>query len=566
MLTRDFDKAQSKQYDVVVVGGGIYGATIVREAISRGLSVALVERLDFGGATSANSLKVVHGGIRYLQSLDIKRLRESVSERRALLRIAPHLVSPLKCIIPTQNRLTQHRFTVGTAFQLYNFLSLDRNKGVDCARHILAAGTVSRDTLQQDMSLLGNLDCTGAGYWYDAQAHNTERLVLSFVLTAVHEGATALNYATAEELLQTDGRIAGVVVRDSLGEKRYTIRAKSVIDCTGPWAKWHSEANEACSEPVFAKALNLVVRKSLFPCAVGLKVDVQVAGKQKSRQLFIAPWREASIIGTWYFPVSEVSPDDVYPTEEEFDACLAQANAVSPGVLIERGDVINVHAGLLPATALDGLGGEPVLKSRASITDVGSVGGVDGLFLVQGVKLTTARHVAALTIDAVLRFHGKEVSRSTTDVVPLYGGDLGRVHEYYKHKLETYGSILSADLISRLIDNYGTNIDIIMSYIDESRDLARLVPGTSSLLCAEVLFSIQHEMAVTLSDVLLRRVGVGDLAIPSEETIEFCAGFIGQYLGWNEHEKDENVKSLRDSYYHLSRRNDAPSVVDTTDI
>ncbi|MDH3355288.1 MAG: FAD-dependent oxidoreductase [Chromatiales bacterium] len=566
MLTRDFDKAQSQQYDVVVVGGGIYGATIAREAISRGLSVALVEQRDFGGATSANSLKVIHGGIRYLQSLDIKRLRESVNERRALLRIAPHLVSPIKCIIPTRNSLTQHRFTVSTAFQLYNLLSLDRNRGVDSARHILAAGTMDKQALHKDMPSLGNCDCTGAGYWYDAQAHNTERLVLSFILTAVREGATALNYATAVQLLQTDGRVAGIVVRDNLSENRYTFRAKSVVDCTGPWVKWRSEKNETCSEPVFAKAVNFVVKKSLFPCAVGLKVDVQIAGKPRSRQLFIAPWRGASIIGTWYFPVSEPSPDNTYPTDEEFDVCLAQANALSPDIVIERDDVINVHAGLLPATSMDGVDGEPVLKSRPVITDIGSAGGVRGLFLVQGVKLTTARDVAALTVDSVLRFNGKEVSSSTTDVDSFYGGNLGGVDDYYKLKLEEYGHILSADLISRLIDDYGTNVDVIMSYIDDSRDLARLVPGTSSLVCAELLFSIQHEMAVTLSDVLLRRVGIGALAIPSEETIGFCSDFIGQYLSWSEHEKDENVKSLKDSYYHLLRQNDASTVVDKTDI
>jgi len=566
MLTRDFDKAQSEQYDVIVVGGGIYGASIAREAMSHGLSVALIERGDFGCGTSANSLKVVHGGIRYLQTLDITRLRESVRERRALLRIAPHLVSPLKCIIPTQNSLTQHRVTVSTAFQLYNWLSLDRNTGVDCARHLPRAGTMSAQALLEELPLLKKLDCTGAGYWYDAQVHNAERLVLAFVLAAVHEGATALNHATAEQLLQVDNRITGVLVRDNLSEQFYELQAKSVIDCTGPWTKWHSEANRTESKPVFAKAVNLVVKKSLFSCAVGLKADVRVAGKEASRQLFIAPWRGVSIIGTWYFPLSGVVPDEVFPTNQEFEECLAQANLISQGIRIERDDVINVHSGLLPAMALDGKDGEPVLKSRPAITDVGETGGVKGLFLVQGVKLTTARHVAASVVELVLRSHGKKMSSSATDVLPLYGGGLGRLDDYYKLKQDAYGDVLSGDLIIHLIDNYGTNIDIIMAYIDESNDLARLVPGTRSLLRAELLFAVEHEMAVTLSDVLLRRVDIGAFTAPSDETIEFCSEFFGQYFGWSDSEKSENVESLKASYYHLSRRDDGFTTVDETDI
>ncbi len=546
MLKRDFTAAQTQRYDIIVVGGGIYGATMAWEAASRGLSVALLEKKDFGHATSANSMKTIHGGIRYLQRLDFLKFRESNNERRALMRIAPHLVNPIECLIPTQNTLTKNRWVMQAALLLNNILSSDRNKGLDCSRHILPAKIMNRRELLNKIPLFKDFVCTGAGYWYDAQAHNVERLVLSFVLSAAKEGATVLNHARVERLITKNGSVNGAIVRDHFSKDSYKLSADTVIDCTGSWSKLHSEIKNK-TKPCFAKAVNLVVSRSLFPCAVGLKVKTDTGAKITNRQLFITPWRGQSIIGTWYFPVSS-ERTDAYPTPAEFETCLQQANLIFPGIHIESEDIINVHAGLLPAESFVDKNGEPELKNKPSIVNAGDHAGPQGLFCVNGVKLTTARRVAQRTIDGIFHNPGKAIRKSDSDRRPLYGGDLGPIDAYYKTKKKHYQGRLATNTIDRLIDNYGTNIDLIMDYIEKSPDLGRLVPGCSFLLRAELHFSIDHEMVFTLSDLLLRRVNTGPFEIPKKETIEFCAALLEQHLGWSENEKTENIKSLLDNF------------------
>jgi len=549
MSLRDFAALQTKRFDIVVVGGGIYGATMTWEAASRGLSVALFEKQDFAHATSANSLKIIHGGIRYLQQLDLKRLRESVRERQTLLRIAPHLVTPIKCLFPTQNTLTENRVTVEAAFQLYNYLSWDRNQEIDPIQQIPCAGTMNRKKMQEIVPALEKLDCTGAGYWYDAQAHNTERLVLSFVCSALAEGASAFNYAPVKTLLKEDASVRGVVVCDGLNNKSYEIQADAVIDCTGPWSKWHSEINDNIAKPIFAKAVNLVVKKSFFPCALALKTRHQGANDSSSRQLFIVPWRGQTLVGTWYFPAREGAAH-MTVTEQELHGCLEQANSVLPGMKIDRDDLTTIHTGLLPAEAKNHTT-EPSLKNKAHIVDASKQGGPQGLFLVQGIKFTTARAVAESTINLVCHRLGKRVRKSETASLPLYGGKLGQVVPYYQAKKAHYSDRLEEKIITRLIDNYGTNIDVILAYIEQDATLGQRVPGTSEVLIAELVFILEHEMLVTLSDLLLRRIDLGALAMPSQKTIAFCARFLGKRLHWDEETQLENINALIASYRPL---------------
>ncbi len=549
MSLRDFAALQTKHFDIVVVGGGIYGATMAWEAASRGLSVVLFEKQDFGHATSANSLKIIHGGIRYLQQLNLNRLRESVRERRTLLRIAPHLVAPIQCLFPTQNTLTENRVTVEAAFQLYNCLSWDRNQEIDPVRHIPCAGTMNRKKMREILPALEKLDCTGAGYWYDAQAHNTERLVLSFVCSAIAEGASALNYAPVKTLLKEDAKVKGVVVCDGLSNKSYEIQTDAVIDCTGPWSKWHSEINDNIAKPIFAKAVNLVVKKSFFPCALALKTRPQGTNISSSRQLFIVPWRGQTLVGTWYFSAREGAAH-MTVTEQELDECLEQANSVLPGMKVDRGDITAVHAGLLPAEA-ENHTTEPSLKNKAHIVDASKQGGPRGLFLVQGIKFTTARAVAESTINLVCHRQEKRVKKSETASLPLYGGKLGQVAPYYQAKKDHYSDRLGEKTITRLIDNYGTNIDVILTYIEQDASLGQRVPGTSEVLIAELVFILEHEMLVTLSDLLLRRIDLGALAMPSQKTIAFCARFLGKRLHWNEETQLENINALIASYRPL---------------
>ena len=226
------------EFDVVVVGGGITGAATAWDAAQRRLSVALLERGDFGGATSAESLKVVHGGVRYLQHLDVVRVRESSGERRALLRMAPHLVQPMPFVVPTYGHGMRGPEILGVAFTLLNALTADRTRGItDPARRIPAAGIVSRRRVLEWFPEINKEGLTGAGVFYDGQLFNPPRLVWALVRTAARAGAAVANYCEVASLVLQGGRVIGVRVEDRLGGDKFEVRARTVINAAGPYAE-----------------------------------------------------------------------------------------------------------------------------------------------------------------------------------------------------------------------------------------------------------------------------------------------------------------------------------------
>ncbi|MEO7985414.1 MAG: FAD-dependent oxidoreductase, partial [Gemmatimonadales bacterium] len=221
----------NSEFDMVVVGGGIGGAAVAWDAALRGLSVALVERADFGGATSAESLKVVHGGIRYLQHLDAARVRESSRERSALVRIAPHLVHPLPYVIPTYGYGARSRWLLGAGFGLLSALTADRNRGIaDSARRLPGPRLVSRREALGWFPDLESNGLTGAGVFWDGQLYNPPRLVWAFIRSAVRAGAVAVNECEVTALLRLNGRVAGVRVEDRLGGASFDVRARVVVN------------------------------------------------------------------------------------------------------------------------------------------------------------------------------------------------------------------------------------------------------------------------------------------------------------------------------------------------
>jgi glycerol-3-phosphate dehydrogenase len=208
-MQRDIDRLSTETFDVLIVGSGIYGATMARQCALQGLKVALIEKDDFGGATSANSLKIIHGGLRYLQSMDIKRMRQSISARRRLLKIAANSVVPLPCVIATSKRFMRSRLPMGVALMLNNIISWDRNKGLAENSRIPNSKLLSRNDYKKIVNELAD-DVTGAAFWHDAMALNTERLTLDFILSAAANGACVANYVFAERYLLQKNRITGI--------------------------------------------------------------------------------------------------------------------------------------------------------------------------------------------------------------------------------------------------------------------------------------------------------------------------------------------------------------------
>ena len=399
-MKRELAGLAACEWDVAVVGGGVYGAAVAWDAAQRGLAVALVEREDFGAGASWNSLKTVHGGMRYLQKLDLGRLRQSARERATLLAIAPEIVRPLPFLVPTRGHGTAGREALAVGLLLNDLLTRDRNRGLPPERHIPDARTVSAAEALRLVPGLERRGLTGAGLWHDAQAASTERLTIGFLRAADGAGAQAANHAEAVALLRSSGRVAGVAVRDAFSGATQEVRARMVVNAAGPWADdVLALAGIARPRAPLLRARNIVLRRApAVPFAVGARAG--------GRYLFLVPWEGRTIAGTSYEP-AEAPPSDPL-------SFLDEASAAFPWAGIGRGDVAVVHEGLVP-----GQGGAAGLSTRPRLHDHEAEDGLPGLVSLQGVKYTTARAVAERAVDLVARRLGRDLPLCRTAVTPL---------------------------------------------------------------------------------------------------------------------------------------------------
>ncbi|NOX91025.1 MAG: FAD-dependent oxidoreductase [Gammaproteobacteria bacterium] len=551
-----------ERYDLIVIGGGIYGATLAWEAASRGLLVALLEKHDFGSATSANSLKVIHGGIRYLQSLNFSRIRESIRERRALLRIAPHLVSPLECIMPTYRELGKSKLALWSGIKLYDILACDRNQGLDVAKHIPPGSLLSLDELQSILPDQQDKNITGGARWYDAQVFNSERLVLAFLMSAREQGAHICNYVEVKKLLVEGDRVNGVMAEDVFSQQSINIAGDVVVDCSGPWVLADPKIQRSATENRSrrTRAVNLVVKRDIVSCAVGVKTRITEGPGNVNRLLFVAPWRDGCIIGTWYFSDTG-EPEDRELTEEELTSCIAQVNSAFPALHLCREEITRIHLGRLPVEPDSPDTGEPEPQKNFKIVSAEEQGGAKGLFGVQGVKYTTARDVAKRVLVAASADLSKPLLSSKTHEIALYGGDISDAGTFLTRCRRRFARYFSEETTDHLMKNYGSRVDDIVRYVDDDPSLAECVPGTTDVIKAELNYVIDHELVCTLTDLMLRRTDLGSFAIPQDETIDYCADLLAVQLEWDQDQKAENVQDLLKNYPAWARQGAKPAAL-----
>ncbi|MGQ9676649.1 MAG: glycerol-3-phosphate dehydrogenase/oxidase [Chloroflexota bacterium] len=553
-MRRDLSALAQDVQDVLVIGGGIYGACSAWEAALRGLSVALVDKGDFGAATSANSLKVIHGGLRYLQHGDLARMRDSVRERTTLMRIAPHLIHPLPVLIPTYGHGLMGREIMSLALLANDAISLDRNCLPDSQKHIPSGRILSKEECVEILPGIDQERLTGAALFYDAQAYNTERLTLAFLHSAAFWGAHLANYVKVVRILTDHGRVIGAVVEDELTGNRFDVRARTVLNTSGPWANQIVGSLNGRSHGrtvTFAKAFNLVTRSLLSTYAVGISVREKHrhAGalvNRGNRLLFIVPWRNHSLIGTEYHFQGD-NPDEIGVTEQEIRQFLDEVNDAFPSARLTLEDVSFVHAGLVPTVA--GRQGSVCgrLAKRPLIWEHRAEG-ASGLWSVVGVKYTTARSVAEKVIDQVIGMLGRKCPPSLSSVTPLYGGDISSFAAFLKAESERRPSALSSETVSRLIYNYGSVYRHVLRYLDVSRDAGRLPADEQAVLRAEVIYSVREEMAVKLSDVVLRRTELGSAGHPGHQALRLYAEVMATELGWGRARAERELQQVQEFY------------------
>ena len=546
-MKREVLQLSDRSYDLLVIGGGIYGACIAWEATLRGLSVALVDRGDFGGATSANSLKIIHGGLRYLQNADLMRMRQSIQERTTLMRIAPHLVHPLPVIIPTYGWGLKSRSVLNIALWLNDLISYDRNQLADLQKHIPRGKTISKKACQQLLPELASQKLTGAAIFHDAQVYNSERLTLAFVRSAIEQGAAAANYVEVKHLLRSGDRVIGAKVEDLLTQEQFDIQSKTVVNATGGWVNQILAMGETRTPEIpLAKAMNLVLRRSLFAdYAVGIDSRHQASNDQlgldkDGRLLFVAPWRGRSIVGT-YYSVCDRHPSSWQVRDLEVERFLCQINQAYPLAQLTREDIAWIHQGVLPRTGIDS-SGEPILAKHYQIS-ASSASGLTGLISVFGVKYTTARNVAQKTVDIVFKSWGKTPPISISATTPLYGGQIEDFPDFLERSIANTPVGLTAEVMPHLVYNYGSAYPEVLQYLDNSQEL-----NEKALIQAEVIYGIREEMAQTLKDIIFRRTELGSAGNPGQEILNFCGRVMGSELSWSSNQIETAVREVKDLF------------------
>ena len=555
-MKRDPAAMTAREYDLLVIGAGIHGANVAWDAALRGLGVALVDKGDFVSGNSANTLKIVHGGLRYLQQANLARMRLSIRERKTLMRSAPHLVRPLPCLTPTYRSPTKGRLAMRLAMAINDLVGFDRNRGADPPQRIPAGRILSRDECLRKIPGLDGRGVTGGALWHDALMHNSERLVLSIIKSAVRAGAEAANYVEATGLLTEGERVVGMRARDLLGGDEFDIRAGVVVNASGPRLDdviALSQNRQRERRIKLSTAINLVVSRPLVTeAAVGFRSSSEFerpggTGGRGSRMLFAVPWRGRALVGTRHAPL-DCEPGEFRVSEEQIADFLEEVNRALPSAAINRHEVTFHHWGIVPMDGLHPKNGEVILSKRPRIFDHGRDEGLDGLISLVGVKSTTARAVAERTVDLACRKLDIEPPRCGTAKAAVAGGQIERFDEYLDTETGKKPRGLDAEVTRHLVYTYGSDYAEILDYIDEEPEWGRTAPGSSEVLMAEVVHGVREEMAVKLADVVLRRTELGSAGHTGEPCLEECAAVMAAELGWDEAKKRREIGEVRDIY------------------
>jgi glycerol-3-phosphate dehydrogenase len=558
-VLRNAQALATNEYDLAIVGGGIYGISIARDAALRGLRVALVEMGDFGHATSSNHHKIIHGGFRYLQHADLKRMRESIRERRALLRIAPHLVHPLPFLIPTYKRLLQRKLLLSLALKLNDLIGVDRNRNLDSCKTIPRGRVISKAGFVRLCPSLDQRDITGGAIFFDGQVTNPNRLNLTLLISAVQAGAGVANYVEATGFLRQRNQIMGIHIRDALQGNSWTVRARVVVNCAGPWADRMVEALGGAVKPSLTglcKSFVLVTRPLVNGIAVGVPgrfeyTDRDAIVKKGFRYFFITPWRNTSLIGTFQSRYDGNS-GALKVSEQEIGDAIRVINTALPAAELQRHDVISVLRGIVPGADDFDHDGQAQLKKHHEIRDHAAEDGIEGLLSVIGVKYTTARSVAERTVDCVFEKLGRKSPECETAQTPVYGGAIDSFEEFLARAVATRPSRIDVDTAEHLALTYGTAREEILRYCDSEPSWSERVGRNSPVIKAEVLHAVRDEMAQKLSDVIFRRTDLGTAGHPGDDALAACAEIMGAELGWSRQRIGKELQEVQSEFEYAT--------------
>lgn len=559
-MKRDLDRLVDRTFDVIVVGGGIHGVCVARDAALRGLSVALLEQRDFGHATSANSLKILHGGLRYVRDANLRRVRGMIEERSTWLRVAPHLVRVMPCVMPTFGTLHPSKVALALAMALADRMAPGRDAPVDSPARFPPGRIISRAECLRLLPGLSPSAVTGGAVWHDAQIQNSERLLLSLVLSAAEAGAAVANHVRVTGLVTLRGTVGGVQAEDVLSGRGMEIRGRMVVNSTGAWtdAVLRSlNGRELAPRFPLSVAVNLVTRQILPEYAVGLPARFDGNGGRGNGHgapqiLFILPWQGYSLIGTVHQPYAG-APEAFEASETLIEDMLKAVNRAYPPARLRRCDVYHVHAGFLPTRTGGASAGRVRLMREGRVVDHSKEDHIGGLITVVGVKYTTSRKVAEEAVDLAVERLGVRARPCQTQGVPVWGGQIDRFEDFRARVLAWDPLGLGPHSLDHLARTYGSEYWRILEYVEARPEWGQALSPATAVIRAEVVHAIRAEMACTLADVLLRRTELGAAGRPDDACVQACADLMAAELGWAPPRVKQEIAAARMAFPSATR-------------
>ncbi len=514
-----------QELDILIVGGGIVGTGAALDAVTRGLSVGIVEANDWAAGTSSRSSKLIHGGLRYLEMLDFGLVKEALQERGLLLsELAPHLARPVPFLYPLTKPFIERPY-VGAGIALYDAMSVSsgHSRGVPFHKHLSRRGTLRAAPSLKNDAFVGSIR------YYDGQVDDA-KYCANLVRTAAYYGAHAVNQMKVVDFLREGERVVGAKVVNHEDGTQFNIRAKQVINATGVWTdETQAMVTDRGQLKVRAsKGIHLVVPRDRFQSTVGL-----ILRTEKS-VLFVIPWGRHWIIGT---TDTDWNLDKAHPaaSSKDIDYILEHVNKVLKRPLT-REDVEGVYAGLRPLLA-----GENDSTAKLSREHV-VAHPVPGLVVVAGGKWTTYRVMAKDAVDEATRTMDERVPPSCTETIPLLGAQGYRAAWNRRNRTAEESGVHVAR-IEHLLNRYGSMTSEVLSIIEENPALAEPLPGADDYLQAEAVYAATHEGARHVHDVLTRRTRISIEAWDrGVSAVPVVAKLMGDVLGWSDAQRENEVR------------------------
>ena len=571
-------------FDLIVVGAGINGAGIARDAAMRGLKVLLLDKDDISAGTTQWATRLIHGGLRYLEYYEVHLVRESLSEREKLLHIAPHLVKPLRFVVPIYERSKRGPGMIRLGMIGYDVLSFDKS----VPNHKM----LSREEALEQYPGLNPEGLLGAATYYDGQVEYAERVAVENAISAREHGATVVTHAEVRHLLFEEPRngglprVSGVEFEDKLNGGVYKAHSAVTVNVAGPWVDRvlsgagsfgiddapEGQTGEREQMIGGTKGSHIVVDP--FPGAPSDAIYVEA--RADGRPYFIVPWNGRYLIGTTDFRYKD-DLDYVSADDDEIDYLVDETNAVVPSANLSREDVLFTYSGVRPLpfkpegsessitrahVVYDHASGRSAAGGRLTVEGAGPH--AEGLITIVGGKLTTYRNLGRQTVNTVYKKLGRGAPPSATDKVPLPGGAVDDYEAFAADFKATSG--LTDVLADRLLRLYGARAPEVLEEAGDDPSLrVSLAPEPSvgtGLMGCEVLYAFRREMAETLADALLRRTMVGLGPNVALDVDEAAASVAVEHLGWTEERAKEEVENFRryvERYRPKSFREETPA-------